>query len=72
MTWDEMAGNVEQSPFISFVNKLNYSCTSIPQKRPRYERVTSVEELSFMSKNNLRRITLVNIPNSDIHWAWGE
>ena len=53
-----MAGNVEQSPFISFVNKLDSSSTSIPRKYPRNARVTSAEELGTMSKNNLREITL--------------
>ena len=49
-----MAGNVEQSLFTSFVNKLYYSSTSIPRKHSRNERVTSVEELGTMSKNNFR------------------
>ena len=58
MAWDGTAENVGRSPFISFVNELDYSSTSIPQKHPRNERVTSVEELGTMSKNNLRGITL--------------
>ena len=58
MTRYEMAGNVEQSPFISFVNKFDYSSTSIPRKHPRNEQVTSAEELGTMSKNNLRGITV--------------
>ena len=45
-----MVENVEQSPFISFVNELDYSSTSIPRKYPRNERVTSAEEVSTMSK----------------------
>ena len=49
-----MAGNVEQIPFINFVHKLDYSSTFIPQKQPRNEGVTYVEELVTMSKNNLQ------------------
>ena len=43
-------GNVEQSPFMSFDNELDYSSTSIPRKDPRNEQVTSAEELGTMSK----------------------
>ena len=53
-----MAGNIEQSSFINFANELDYSSTSIPQKHPRNDRVTSLEELGTFSKNNLRGITL--------------
>ena len=38
-----MAGNVEQSPFISFVNELDYSPTSIPRKQPRNQRVPDLK-----------------------------
>ena len=58
MTWDEMAGNIEQSHFISFVNELDYSSTFIPWKHPRNERVISMEELGNMSKNTSRGIIL--------------
>ena len=53
-----MAGSVEQSSFISFVNELDYSSTFILRKHPRNEQVTSAEELGTMSKNNLREIIL--------------
>ena len=53
-----MAGNIEQRPFINFVNEFDYSSTSIPQKHPRNERVTSSEELGTISKNNLGGISL--------------
>ena len=56
-----MAINVEQNPFISFVNQHDYSSTSIPRKHPRNERVTSAEELGTMSKNNLRLISIWRI-----------
>ena len=48
-----MAGNVEQSSFISFVNILDCSSMSIPRKQPRNKQVTSMEELGTMSKTNL-------------------
>ena len=53
-----MAGNVEQSPYISFVNELDYSSTPIPRKHLGNEQVTSAKELGTMSKNNLRGSTL--------------
>ena len=53
-----MARNVEESPFISFVNDLDYFSTSTARKHPRNERVTSAEELGTTSENNLREITL--------------
>ena len=55
MKWQE---NVKQSPLTSFLNELDYSSTSIPQKHPRNARVRSAEELGTMSKHELRGITL--------------
>ena len=53
-----MARNVEQSPFISCANELDYSSASVPRKHPCNEQVTSAEELGTMSKIDLRGITL--------------
>ena len=66
MTWDEMAGNVEQSPFISFVDELDGKeiRKSVKRTEEREESlrtiawVKSAEELDTISKNNLRGITL--------------
>ena len=49
-----MTGNVEQGPFINFVNELDYSSSCIPRKHPKNARGTSAEELGTMSNNNLR------------------
>ena len=56
-----MAGIEDQTTFISFVNKLDYSSTfGLRTEHPRNERVTaSAEELGTMSKNNLKVITLL-------------
>ena len=54
---NDLRGNGEQSPFMSFFNEFDYSSTSILGKHPRNERVISAEELVTMSKNNLRGIT---------------
>ena len=54
----DFSQNVGQSPFISFVNELDYFSISIARKYPCKERVISAEELGTMSKNDLRGITL--------------
>ena len=63
----EISGKVEQSLFISFVNELDYSSTSILRKHPRNARLTSAKELGTMSKNSLRGITLGIRPIWRIH-----
>ena len=62
-----MAENAKQSSFISFVDKHDYSSTSVLQKHPHNDRVTSAEELGTMSKNILRGITIGIRPIWMIH-----
>ena len=50
-----------------FFFKRNETKTDPPRKHPRNARVISAKELGTMSKNNLRRITLVRGPIWGIH-----
>ena len=52
---------------LCFKTKRNETLTDPPRKHPRNARVISAKELGTMSKNNLRRITLVRGPIWGIH-----
>ena len=51
----QMAGNVEQIPFISFVKELDYSSLSVPRKDSRNERVTPRKSWVMFLKNDYPR-----------------
>ena len=52
---------------LCFKTKRNETWTNLPRKNPRNARVISAKDLGTMSKNNLRRISLVRGPIWGIH-----